>query len=112
MFILVIKLIINTLAIFITAGIVPGVHLNGLSSALLVAIVLGLINALIRPVLLLLTMPFNFITLGLFTFVINAIMVLLASYIVEDFAIPSFWTALLFSIILSLVSSVLTWIAR
>lgn len=112
MLIIIVKTLINALAIFITASIIPGVHLSGLKSALIVAIVLGLINTFIRPIFMLLTLPFNFITLGLFTFVVNAGMLLLASYVVEDFNIPSFWSALIFSIILSLISSILTWIAK
>jgi putative membrane protein len=112
MIILIVKLLINALAIFLTARVVPGVELGGLGSALIVALVLGFINAVIRPALLLLTLPINFITLGLFTFVVNALLILLASYLVDSFHIPSFWTALLFSVILSVISSILTWIAK
>lgn len=110
--ILLIKLIINALAIFITARIIPDVELEDLTSAVIVAVVLGLINAFIKPILLFLTLPINFLTLGLFTFVINALLVLLASYIVPGFNIPSFFTALIFSIVLSIVSAILTWIAK
>jgi putative membrane protein len=112
MVLILIKLLINALAIFITAELIPGVQLDGMYGALIVALVLGLINAIIKPILMLLTLPINFMTLGLFTFVVNAAMILLASKIVDNFAIPSFWTALVFSIILSVVSSILTWIAK
>lgn len=112
MVLILIKLLINALAIFITAELIPGVELDGMYGALIVALVLGLINAIIKPILMLLTMPINFMTLGLFTFVVNAAMILLASKIVDNFTIPSFWTALVFSIILSIVSSILTWIAK
>lgn len=109
---LIIRLLINTLAIYIASLIIPGVQLGGLQSAVVVAIVLGVINAVVRPVLLLLTLPINFLTLGLFTFFVNALMVLLTSYIVEGFDVASLLPALLFSILISLVSSVLTWIAK
>ncbi len=109
---LIIRLLINTLAIYIASLIVPGVQLGGLKSAVVVAIVLGVINAVVRPVLLLLTLPVNFLTLGLFTFFINALMVLLTAYIVDGFDVASLLPALLFSILISLVSSALTWIAK
>ena len=77
---LIIRLLINTLAIYIGSLVVPGVQLGGLKSALVVAIVLGIINAVVKPVLLLLTLPINFLTLGLFTFIVNALMILSVSY--------------------------------
>lgn len=110
--IIIVKLLINALAIYITAQIIPTVSLTGLQSALVVALVLGLINAIIKPILLFLTLPINMLSLGLFTFVINAILIILASKIVDGFTVPTFWTALAFSIILSIVSSILTWIAK
>lgn len=110
--IVIVKLLINALAIYITAQLIPNVALNGLQSALIVALVLGLINAIIKPILVLLTLPINLISLGLFTFVINAVLIILASKIVDGFTVPTFWTALAFSIILSIVSSILTWIAK
>lgn len=110
--ILIIRLLINALAIYIGSLIVPGVALADLKSALIVAIVLGVINAVVRPVLLLLTLPINLLTLGLFTFVVNALMILLTSYLVEGFDVTSLLSALLFSIFISLISSVLTWIAK
>lgn len=109
---LIIRLLINSLAIYIASLVIPGVQLGGLKSAVVVAIVLGVVNAVVRPVLLLLTLPINFLTLGLFTFFVNALMVLLTSYIVEGFDVASFLPALLFSILISIVSSVLTWIAK
>ena len=112
MIVLIIKLLINALAIYLTAQVISGVQLDGLQAALIVALVLGIVNAVIRPILLFLTLPITLITLGLFTFVINAALVLLTSYLVDGFTVPSFWSALIFSIILSIVSSLLTWIAK
>lgn len=112
MVIFIIRFLINALAIYLTAQIMTSVQLDGLQSALIVALVLGIVNAIIKPILLFLTLPITVITLGLFTFVINAGMVLLTAYLVDGFTVPDFWSALIFSIILSIVSSVLTWIAK
>lgn len=95
--------LISALAIFISAWIVPGVTISSFGSALLAALILGAVNAFIRPILLLLTLPINILTLGLFTLVINVAMVGLVALILPGFAIANFWTALLFTIILSLV---------
>lgn len=95
--------LIAALAVMITAYILPGVTVGGFFVALVTALVLGLVNALIRPALLLLTLPLNALTLGLLTFVINALMVMLTSAIVPGFRVNGFWWALLFAIVLSLV---------
>src|SRR3989338_1475300 len=100
--------LISALAIIITAYILPGVHISGFGTALIAAIALGILNAFIKPVLLLLTLPINIFTLGLFTFVINAFIILLVSNLVSGFKVDGFWWALLFSIILSIVNSFFT----
>ena len=97
-------LITATLAVVITAYLLPGVSIATPLTAVVAAVVLGVLNALLRPLLLLLTLPVNILTLGLFTFVINAFVVMLASQIVPGFAVASFGWALLFSLILSIVS--------
>lgn len=101
------KIIINTVAIAITAYILPGVKVESVFVALVVAVVLGIINMLVKPVLVILTLPINILMLGLFTFVINGLLVLLASSIVPGFHIDGFWTAVLFSIITSVISGFL-----
>ncbi len=98
---------LSALAVLVTSYVLPGVHVSGLFAALVVVIVLGLINLVVKPLLLLLTLPVNILTLGLFTFVINAALILLASKIVEGFAVDGFGWALLFSVVLSLVNAVL-----
>ncbi|UCF88097.1 MAG: phage holin family protein, partial [bacterium] len=90
------------LAIGITAYILPGVRLDGIFAALVTAAILGLVNGVLRPVLFIFTLPLNILTLGLFTFVLNALMVLLAAAIVPGFNVSGFWWALLFSLVLSL----------
>lgn len=100
---IIINWLIMTFAVIVTSYILPGVTLSGFGTALLVALVLGLINVFIKPVLLLLTLPINILTLGLFTFVINALVILMASAIVPGFKVNGFWIALLFGIVLSIV---------
>ncbi len=98
----------NAVALLITAYLVPGIHVSGFSTALVAAIILGVVNTLIRPVLLLLTAPINLLTLGLFTFVVNAVLLMLVSGIVPGMAIDSFMWALLAAVVLSFVSTVLS----
>jgi putative membrane protein len=104
---IIIRWLIATAAIIITSYVLPGVMLKGFWSAVIVALVLGIINTIIKPILVILTLPINILTLGLFTLVINALLILLASSIVAGFSVDGFVTALLFSIILSLVSFLL-----
>lgn len=94
---------IAALAIGIAAYIVPNVSVT-LVSALIAAVVLGAFNYFLRPVLLILTLPINILTLGLFSLVINALLVMLASAIVPGFVVSGFWTAFLFAIVLSVVN--------
>ncbi len=96
--------LLSAIVIFVTAYILPGVQLSGFVSAFVVAVVLGVINVLVKPVIILLTLPLTVVTLGLFAFVINALMILLASAVVPGFSVDSFWWALLFSIILSFIN--------
>ena len=96
------KWILSAIVIFLLSYLLPGITVQGFITALLVALILGFINAFIRPVLLLLTLPLNILTLGLFTFIINALLVMLTAAIVPGFQVASFWLALLFSILLSL----------
>jgi putative membrane protein len=88
----------------VAAYVVPGVELTGLWGAVVAAIVLGILNSVLRPILLILTIPINLLSLGLFTLVINTAMVLLTAKIVPGFAVTSFGTAFIFSIVLWLVN--------
>lgn len=103
----IITLLINSLAVFITAYIFPNVYLKDFVTAIAVAIILGITNTLLRPILLVLTLPINIMTLGLFTFVINALIILIVSGIVPGFKVTGFIQALLFSLVLSVVNSFL-----
>lgn len=103
---LILRWLINAAAIMGLAYWLPGVQVSGIYAALIAALILGLINALIRPLVIVLTLPVNILTLGLFTLVINALMLWFASSIVKGFAIAGFWTAFWAAIILWLVSAV------
>ncbi|MGE5426094.1 MAG: phage holin family protein [Bacillota bacterium] len=98
-----IQWLVSAIAILIAAYLIPGVVISGFWAALVVAVVLGLLNLLIKPLLLLLTLPINILTLGLFTFVINALIVMLASGLVPGFRVGGFLNALLFSLVLALI---------
>jgi len=101
-------LIVSTLAIVITAYIMPGVYVGSVLTALWVALVLSLLNAFVKPILIFLTLPVTLVTLGLFLLVINALMILLAGELIHDFRVSGFWTAFFFSMVLSLVNAVLS----
>lgn len=94
-------------AVGITAYVLPGVRISGAFAALIAALVLALVNTLLRPLLLVLTLPLNILTFGLFTFVVNALLVLLASAVVPGFLVSGFWWAVLFAIILAIVNAFL-----
>jgi len=100
------QLVISALAVIITSLILPGVHIDSALTGVLVAAVLAVLNAIVKPVLILLTIPITIVTLGIFLLIINAGMILLASYLVHGFSVSGFWTAFFFSIILSIVTSV------
>lgn len=101
---LVIRWVLFALALLFTAWIVPGISFASFQTALLAAFVMGLVNIFIRPIILIFTLPLNLLTLGLFTFVINALMLWLVAKIVIGFTITGFLAALLGSIVLSVIS--------
>lgn len=102
-----ITLSLNGLALIIADFLIPGFHIKGILSALLAALVLGLVNTFIRPVLIILTLPITFFTLGLFIFVINGFAFLIASWLVPGFTVYSFWGAFWGAIVTSIISWVL-----
>ncbi|ATL49732.1 hypothetical protein COR50_04950 [Chitinophaga caeni] len=101
------RILISALAALITQYILPGVELDSFITALLLAFVLAILNLLVKPVLLILTLPITVFTLGLFIFVINAIIILIASELIDGFRVDGFWWALLFSLVQTLISSFL-----
>ncbi len=95
-------------AIFMAAYLFDGIRVTNFVSALMAAAVLGVLNAFFRPILLILTLPLNILTLGLFTFVINAILLMMASGVIGGFSVDGFATALLGALFISIVSWLLT----
>ncbi len=103
---LVLRILFTALAVVLLAKLLPWVHVDGYSSAIWVAIVLGLLRVTVKPLLIFFTLPATIVTLGLFLFVINAVIIMLAANFVTGFTVDGFWVALLFSILLSILQSV------
>lgn len=101
-----IRLILSAVAVLICAYILPGAEVDGFITAIVVAGVLAILNVLLKPLLVILTIPITFVTLGLFLLVINTILILLVDWLVPGFTVEGFWWALVFSIVLSIVNSV------
>lgn len=107
MFQFILTWVLTALSLLMTAYLVPGITIDGFTVAAIATLVMGLINALVRPLLLIFTLPLTILTLGLFLFVVNAISFSLVSYFTPGFEVNTFWDALFGSIILSIISSVL-----
>ena len=101
----IISILLSTIAVIVSAYILPGVHVSSFLTALVVAVILAIVTSLIFPLLLLITLPINILTLGLFTFVIIGLLVLGVSAIVPGFTVDGFWWAVAFGVILALVNS-------
>ena len=107
-----IRIVLNGLAIIVAAWAVPGLAISGLVAALAAGAILGIVNVLIKPVLLLLTLPLTIVTLGLFIFVVNALCLGLTAALVPGFTIAGFWSAMGGALLVSLVSWVLNGLVR
>ena len=105
---IIVNLVLSAVAVFVTARILPGVTLDGFVAALVVAVVLGAVNAVLRPILIILTLPINILTLGLFTFVIIGGMVQLVSRLVPGFQVANFAWALVFALVLWIINAFLS----
>jgi putative membrane protein len=103
----IIRIIISAIVAFGLSYILKGIHINEFTTALILALVLAVLNAIVKPILIILTLPITIITFGLFLFVINALIILLASDFVKGFSVDGFWWALLFSFLLSIITSLL-----
>lgn len=106
MFNLFLKILISAFAIFAAAYLLPGVTVDSFGEAVLVSIILGLLNALVKPVLTILTIPITILTLGLFLIVIDALIILLAAHLLEGFAVDGLLWAVIFSLAVSIFSSI------
>ncbi len=103
----ILRMLLTAVAVVIIAKFLPGVEVTDFTNAMFVAIVLAFLRITVKPLLVFLTLPATIVTLGLFLFVINAVIIMLAGYFVAGFTVSGFWTALLFSILLSMFQSVL-----
>lgn len=101
-----IRLILSAIAVLICSYVLPGAHVSGFITALVVAGVLAIVNILLKPILVILTIPITIVTFGLFLLVINTLMIMLVSGLVSGFDVDGFWWAFLFSVALSIVNSV------
>jgi len=102
----ILRLLINSLAVLITAYLIPGIHIDQPGWAIVVAAILVVLDTIVKPIMIILTLPVTIFTFGLFLLVINALVVMLAAHIVPHFEVDSFWSALGFSIVLAIVQSI------
>ena len=103
----VLRILLSAVAVIILAYVLPGVEISTFLTAVLVAVVLSLLNFLVKPILVILTLPITIVTLGLFLLVINALIILLAAHFSDGFQVSSVWWAIAFSILLSFLQSIL-----
>jgi len=100
------KIFASALAVILSAYILPGVHVEDFITAIIVAVVLSLVNFFVKPLLIIITIPVTILTLGLFLLAINAFMILMVDSFVDGFTVDGFWWALIYSLVLSIVSSI------
>ena len=103
------RTLITMLGLFLASGLVPGVSVSGTSGFIFAAVMLGLVNAFIRPIALLLTLPITLVTLGLFLLVVNAAMFGLVAWMVDGFHVGGFWSAVFGSIVVSITAAISSW---
>jgi len=106
---LLLKWIVLTISIFIVSYLLDGIRVSSFWSAFFAAAALGVLNTVVRPVLLLLTLPINILTLGILTFVINALLLLFVSAIIPGFDVDGFWVAIIGAILISIINAILAW---
>ena len=103
-----VRILINALAIVVAAQVIPGIELNGVLAALAAGLVLGVVNGVVRPILVFLTLPLTLLTLGLFLFILNGLCLWLTAALVKGFEIHGFWAAVFGALLVSIVSWILT----
>ena len=102
----ILRVLLTALAVVILAKVLPGVEVDGYVSAIIVAVVVALLRFIVKPILVILTLPITIITLGLFLLVINAIIIMMADYFISGFSVDSIWWAILFALLLSILQSI------
>ena len=103
---LILRILLSALSVIILANVLPNVSVDSFMTAVIVAVVLSLLNFLVKPILVILTLPVTIVTFGLFLLIINAIIILLADKLIEGFAVSNIWWALIFSLLLSFLQSI------
>ena len=103
---LILRILLSAVAVIILANVLPNVSIDGFMTAVIVAVVLSILNLLVKPILVILTLPVTVITFGLFLLIINAIIILLADKLIDGFAVGNIWWALIFSLLLSFLQSI------
>ena len=103
------RFLVIAVGLWIASGLIPGIEFRGLHALFFAALVLGCVNAVVRPVVVLMTIPFTIVTLGLFLFVVNAAMLGLTAFLVPGFFVAGFWSALLGSVIVSITGMFASW---
>lgn len=103
----IIKLLISAVAVFLSAKLLPGIHVSGFMAAIIVALVLALLNTFLKPLLVLFTIPLTVFTLGIFLLFINGFVIMLAHWLLEEFTVDSIWWAIAFSLIQSFLNTLL-----
>lgn len=104
---IIINAIILILSVLGASYVLPGVKVASLGTIIAISFVIGLLNIFVKPIFIILTLPINILTFGLFTFVINAVIIMIAAFLTEGFSVDNFWWALLFSIIISIIAYIL-----
>ncbi|MBR9853686.1 MAG: phage holin family protein [Algicola sp.] len=104
---LILRLLLNAIAVVILSYVLPGVGVDSMLTAILVAVVLSILNFLVKPILVIFTLPITILTLGLFLLVINAIIILLAAKLINGFYVSGFWWAVIFSLLLAILQAIL-----
>ena len=107
-----VKILLSSIAVIIASYLLPGVSVDGFTTAVIIAVLLSLLNVTVKPLLILFTIPLTVFTLGLFLLVINALIVLIADSVIPGFEVLNFWWALIFSLLLSLINSLLSDLAK
>ena len=104
---LILRLLLTAVAVIVLAEVLPGISVEGFGTAVIVAVVLALLRLFVKPILIFLTLPITIVTLGLFLLIVNAFIIVMAGYLVGGFHVATIWWGLLFSLLLSLLQSVL-----
>jgi len=109
---LIIRWVLNGIGLFVISNLIEGITVTGFKAALVAALVLGIVNAVIRPIVIFFTLPINFFTLGLFTLVINGLMLYIVGSVVDGFAVEGFFASIIGALLLAVFSTAINWVIK